>query len=102
MTAGFDLYGDARDLGLWGGGSIGTAPVPDYSDQSKGTSQTVTTTVPTITFAENGFGAGTWGPDFSWVTELTLQVTVLDSGGNVLQTASTMIQTQIPLDIVLP
>jgi hypothetical protein len=102
LSAGFDLYGDPRDLGLSGGGDIGTAPVPDYSGMSKGTSETVTTTVPTIMFAENGFGAGTNGPDFSWVDELQLQVTVLDSSGNVLQTATTMIQTQVARDIILP
>ena len=102
LTAGFDLYGDPRDLGLSGGGDIGTAPVPDYSGMSKGTSETVTTSVPTITFAENGFGAGYWGTDFAWTNELQLQVTVLGPGGNVLQTATTMIQTQIGTDIILP
>ena len=102
LTAGFDLYGDPEDLGLSGGGDIGVAPVPDYSGMSKGTSETVITNVPTIMFAENGFGAGTNGPDFAWVNQLQLQVTVLDSGGNVLQTATTMIQTQIATDIILP
>ena len=67
-----------------------------------GTSETVITSVPTIMFAENGFGPGTNGPDFAWVNQLQLQVTVLDSSGNVLQTASTMIQTQIARDIILP
>ena len=103
LTGGLDLYGDPRDLGGSGGGTIGVGiSVPPSSGASTGTGVTVVTANPTITFAANPFGPEADGPDFSWIDELNLAVTVQDAGGNVLQTASTLIGTQLPRDILLP
>lgn len=103
LTGGFDLFGGARDLGGSGGGTIGVNISPPASNgASTGTSVTVTTSTPNITFAANPFGPEAYGPDFAWIDLLTLTVSVIDSGGNVLETATTLIGTQIPRDILLP
>jgi len=103
LTGGFNLFGALRDLGGSGGGTIGVnISVPPSSGAATGTSKTVVTSTPNITFAANPFGPESNGPDFYWAKQLQLAVSVLDAGGNVLQTASTPIQTQIPTDILLP
>ncbi len=65
LTAGFDLFGGPRDLGGSGGGTIGVnISVPPSSGASTGTSKTVVTTTPNITFAANPFGPEANGPRF--------------------------------------
>jgi hypothetical protein len=102
LTGGLDLFGRARDLRGWGGGTIGVnATVPTSPGSQPVTSVTVTTGTPNITFAENSFGPGN-GPHFYWTDQLNLAVSVLDSSGNVLESSSTLIQTQLPKEITLP
>ncbi len=100
---GFNLFGSARDLGGSGGGTIGVdISAPPSSGAATGTSKTVVTTTPNITFAANPFGPEAYGPDFSWINELNLAVSVVDPNGTVVETANTPIQTQISTDILLP
>ena len=104
LDRGVDLYGEGRDLCCSAGGIIGVnVAVPASTGTALGMSKmTVVTTDPTIMFAANPFGPEAYGPDFSWDTELTLTVSVLDSTGTLLETSSTPIQTQLPTDIMLP
>ncbi len=103
LTRGFDLFGAPRDICCSGGGIIGVnVSPPASSGTAVGTSMTVTTTTPAITFAADPFGPESNGTTFFWVDEMVLTVSVIDSGGNVLETATTMIGTQIPTSILLP
>ena len=103
LTGNLDLYGHPTDLGGSGGGAIGVnISPPATSGPPMGTSMTVVTTRPSITFAANPFGPEAIGDSFSWYPRCDLVVSVLGAGGTLLATSSTPIQTQLPHGILLP
>ena len=103
LTGNLDLFGSPTDLGGSGGGAIGVnISPPSTSGRSMGTSMTVVTTTPAITFAANPFGPEAVGEAFSWYPRCDLVVSVLSASGSILATSSTPIQTQLPRGILLP
>jgi len=103
LTRPLDLFGGMRDLGGSGGGVIGVnISAPAVSGPALGTSITVVTTSPAITFGANPFGPEAVGTTFLWYQDVILTVSVLNASGSVLATSSTPIQTQLPNGILLP